>query len=208
MLPPPTIQAAPVDSSSGWYLRGDLGYRLNRLGSVANLAAVPTFDDKLGKSWMFGLGAGYKTQWFRADLTFDYGTQATYSGSTAAQAPDFTARIGSFTGLFNVYADLGTWSGFTPYLGIGGGAAYLRTTDFSQTSMPVAAAAAAGSKWNGAWAWMGGISYQLTPNYLFDLGYRRINFGNATTGIDFYGNQLTFKNLSADEIRAGLRWAL
>ncbi|MEA2953632.1 MAG: hypothetical protein QOJ96_3152, partial [Alphaproteobacteria bacterium] len=26
--------------------------------------------------------------------------------------------------------------------------------------------------------------------------------------VDFFGNQLTFKKLSADEIRLGLRWSL
>jgi opacity protein-like surface antigen len=55
---------------------------------------------------------------------------------------------------------------------------------------------------------MGGVSYQVTSNYLIDFGYRRINFGDVTTGLDAAGNQLTFKNLSADEIRAGMRWSL
>jgi opacity protein-like surface antigen len=207
-LPTPTVQTAPVEDSSGWYLRGDAGYRFNRLGGVSNLAPVPTFNDKLDNSWMFGLGAGYKAQWFRADLTFDYGTQAKYAGSTAAQASDFTARINGFTTLVNFYADLGTWSCFTPYLGLGGGGAYLRTSDFSRASLPSITPVADSSKWNFAWAWMAGVSYQVSQNYLIDFGYRHVNFGTAATGIDSFGNQLTFRNLSADEIRAGMRWSL
>jgi opacity protein-like surface antigen len=55
---------------------------------------------------------------------------------------------------------------------------------------------------------MAGISYKISQNYAVDLGYRHISFGEATTGVDFFGNQLTFKKLSADEIRLGLRWSL
>jgi opacity protein-like surface antigen len=209
-LPPPLVRAPSVidEVSSNWYLRGDVGYRMNHLGSVANLAPVPTTADKIDKSGVVGLGVGYKMQWFRADVTLDYGTKTKYWGNTTALVPDFTARIDSITTLANIYGDLGTWYGVTPYIGAGVGGAYLRTGDFSRASLPLITPVPATSNWNLAWAWMAGISYKISQNYAVDLGYRHISFGEATTGVDFFGNQLTFKKLSADEIRLGLRWSL
>ncbi len=208
---PPLEQRTPSlidDTPSGWYVRGDIGYRLNRVGSVANLAPVPAFDNKMSASAVLGMGVGYKLQWFRTDLTVDYGTKAKYSGSTAALAPDFTARVDSVTALGNFYGDLGTWYGLTPYLGLGAGGAYLRTGDFSQASRPPVGAAPTSNRWNFAWAWMAGVSYTVSPSFMVDFGYRRTSFGSAVTAVDFYGNQLTLKNLSADEFRVGLRLPL
>jgi opacity protein-like surface antigen len=211
-LPPPAVQRAPSvieESSSGWYLRGDVGYRMNRLGSVANLAPVPTTDDRIDKAGVGGFGVGYKMQWFRVDATLDYSGKTKYWGNTAALSPDFTARMQSVTALMNVYGDLGTWYGLTPYIGLGVGGAYLRTADFSRASLPIVAPLpAATSNWNLGWAWMAGVSYKISQNYNVDLGYRHVSFGDAMTGIDAFGNQLTFKKLTADEIRLGLRWSL
>jgi opacity protein-like surface antigen len=210
-LPPPMIQRAPsvIDEvSSGWYLRGDVGYRMNRLGSVANLAPVATTDDRIDRAGSGGLGLGYKMQWFRVDATLDYAGKTKYWGNTAALSPDFTARMQTVTALVNVYGDLGTWYGLTPYFGLGVGGAYLSTGDFSRASLPFIAPVPVTSNWNMAWAWMAGVSYKISQNYAVDLGYRHISLGDTTTGIDAFGNQLTFKKLSADEIRLGLRWSL
>jgi opacity protein-like surface antigen len=212
-LPPPPIvqRAAPslVDEfASGWYLRGDVGYRMNKLGSVANAAVVQPTNNRIDKSAVIGLGVGYKWQWFRSDLTLDYGTKAKYWGDSVFLANDFTARIDSSTLLLNVYGDLGTWFGLTPYLGAGIGGAYLGTGDFGQNSQPFVSAVPVNSKWNLAWAWMAGASYRLSQNYHIDLGYRHVNMGDAMSGTDAYGNRMTFKSLSADEIRLGVRYVI
>ena len=72
---PPLVQKAPVfveEYQSGWYLRGDLGYRMNDLDGIsAVIGAVPsgtTIDDR----FTIGGGGGYKSGWFRADVTIDY----------------------------------------------------------------------------------------------------------------------------------------
>jgi opacity protein-like surface antigen len=207
----PQVMRAPrvVDEySSGWYLRGDVGYRKIRIGEVTNAAATPTFDDHIDPSVTLGGGVGYKWSWFRADLTADYGLKTKYLGSTAALAPDFSARVESVTALANIYGDLGTWGGLTPYIGAGLGGAYLRTTEFNSAFLPGITAVPGTGKWNLAWAWMAGVSYQVMPNVQIDLGYRRASLGNAITGSDSFGNQLTLKRLTADDIRIGFRYLI
>jgi opacity protein-like surface antigen len=206
-LPPPPIVTAPVEPvSSGWYFRGDFGYRFNKIGTVSSAIAPDPTNNRFNDAFALGLGAGYKWSWFRTDLTFDYAFPASYSGDTPGFSPDFTAKVQSSTVLANVYFDLGTWGGFTPYLGGGLGGAYLRTTNFASASLPTAEVSS--DRWNFAWAAMAGVSYCFTQNLLLDIGYRYLDQGKISTGITTAGDQLSFGNLTSHEIRAGVRWAL
>ena len=212
-LPPPgpLLQNPPLlvdEFSSGWYLRGDIGYRWNKVDDVVSVGATPVvLNDTLGKSWVIGGGVGYKWEWFRSDLTLDYGTRAKFTADSPLQSHDFTAKIDNFTGLVNVYGDLGTWWGLTPYIGAGAGVAHLQASQFNVASSG-SAEAGSNAKWNFAWAYMAGISYKLFNNYNIDVGYRHINMGDTNTGVDAFGNQLTFKKVSADEVRVGFRYTL
>jgi len=191
----------------GWYLRGDVGYRFNRVGSVSASAAADPAQNQVDRSWAIGLGLGYKKGWFRTDVTLDFGTPARYTGGSAAVPTTYTVRVASLTGLFNAYADLGTWSGITPYLGAGAGGSLLRTLDFATTTAVPPISSGVGTSWQFSWALMAGISYGV-GRMAFDLGYRRLNLGTARTTIDAAGNQLDLRNLVADEIRLGMRLAL
>ena len=97
--------------------------------------------------------------WLRADLTVDYGNKANFTGDSSLQADDFTAKVDSFTGMVNIYADLGTWSGLRPISApasasrICGRPISTRLTGHGDT--------APGRKWNFAWAYMAGLSYRL-----------------------------------------------
>ena len=210
---PPLSQSAPLlvdEFSSRWYLRGDIGYRFNELDGVTNLDPPPGVrNHDLGKIWMFGGGVGYKAEWFRTDLTVDYGTRANFTADSGIRANNHTANIESFTGLVNIYADLGTWSGFTPYIGGGLGFSHLKTTSFNvvSSSAPGLEVESA-SRWNFAWAYMAGVSYRLTDNAHIDVGYRHVNMGDVTTGRDADDNHLRFRKMSADEIRVGFRYLL
>ena len=103
---PPMVETPPLlvdEFSSGWYLRGDIGYRWNKVDEIINVGVTPAVsNDELGKSWVIGGGVGYKWEWFRTDLTLDYGTRAKFSADSPLQSKDFTAKIDSFTGLVNV----------------------------------------------------------------------------------------------------------
>src|SRR5262245_53632822 len=60
-----------VEMVSGWYLRGDAGYRFNHISSfdAPNAISDLKYTDSLGLT----AGAGYKWEWFRSDVTVDYG---------------------------------------------------------------------------------------------------------------------------------------
>lgn len=207
----PLLENVPLlvdEFGSGWYLRGDIGYRFNQMDDVVNRDPPPRVrGDDLENSWLVGAGVGFKMDWFRADLTVDYGTKAKFLGDSAVRHNDFTAKIDSVTGLVNLYGDLGTWWGFTPYVGAGIGFAHLHAANFDVRSAH-ALGVDSTAKWNFAWAYMAGVSYRFMGNYSIDLGYRHVNMGNVKTGIDEFGNQLAFKKMSSDEIRLGFRYTI
>jgi len=208
---PSPLENAPLlvdEFSSGWYLRGDIGYRWNKADDVLGKGPTPAVrDNALDDSWMIGGGIGYKWEWFRTDVTVDYGFKSKFTSDSPLANNDITARLDNVTGLWNAYGDLGTWWGFTPYVGAGFGFARLQVADFRVKSSGVAAADS-NDKWNFAWAYMAGVSYKVTGNYLIDVGYRHINMGDIDSGVDSIGEKLTFKKLSSDEIRVGFRYLL
>jgi opacity protein-like surface antigen len=205
---PPLVQKAPVfveEYQSGWYLRGDLGYRMNDLDGVSTvIGAVPsgnTIDDR----FTVGGGAGYKSGWFRADMTIDWAPRASFTAVT----PDYRMKVEPLTILANLYLDLGTWYGITPYIGAGAGMSWNRTSDyFSNALLLPGIAGLKETRWDFAWAAMGGLTYNLSPNLLVDLSYRYLNFGDAVTPIATNNNLLTIKDMSAQEFRVGLRYNL
>ncbi len=194
-----------TDLISGWYARGDVGYRWNSIGSVDTPLPVTswTFDN----AWSLGGGAGYKYKWFRSDVTIDYSERSDFRGNIAAVNNFYNDRIDAWTLLWNVYLDMGTWGGFTPYIGAGAGASYLRTAQFTQ---PIWENVQDGRNWNFSWAAIGGVSYQFSPNLLLDLSYRYLSLGETVTGMlpPTYTSRVTYRDMSAQEIRIGLRWML
>jgi opacity protein-like surface antigen len=200
-VPPPRV----INLSSGWYLRGDVGYNWGTLdGAVAAPGFASPTDNKLGDGFNGGIGAGIKSKWVRTDLTLEYFSPMSYDG-TVITAGDVTARISAVSAMFNGYLDLGTWYHVTPYLGVGAGASYLRAYDYSSTVAPPFSGGAL-NQWNFTWAVMGGFGYAVSPNLIVDLGYRYIDFGDVKTDSDTFGAML-FKNIAAHEVRAGLRWS-
>lgn len=210
-LPPPRDSGRPLpveEFVSGWYLRGDIGYRFAHAGTSSSLdnTQVPdVVSGKLDNAIVGGLGGGYKWDWFRIDLTGDYGSRARYRATTASST--FSASVDSFTVMVNGYIDLGTWAGFTPYIGGGLGAANLNTYSYDNPSAiaPMPSTAMPSSRWNLAWAAMGGLSYTVTHNLLLDLGYRHIDMGEARGGPN---KDLRVKSLTGDEVRIGFRYMI
>jgi opacity protein-like surface antigen len=199
-----------VEMLSGWYVRGDFGYRFNEMQSVEGGQPVTSFNypDSLGVT----AGAGYKYQWFRFDATVDYAPRVTARATTTAAAaqPQYTTKIDALSLLANFYIDMGTWYGFTPYVGAGLGVTYLRSRDYEDTQILVNQTTA-GGRTNFSWAAMGGVSYQIDARWLVDVGYRYLSLGDLPTSTGSANNPLdhtTWKRLSAQEIRIGLRFLL
>jgi opacity protein-like surface antigen len=210
---PPLLESVPLlvdEFGSNWYLRGDIGYRFNndfdRARNLDNPPAMhnPDFDNN---TWVFGAGVGYKMDWFRADLTFDVSTTAKLHANSIIRDDDFRAKVDTVTGLVNAYGDLGTWWGFTPYVGAGVGFARLKADGFRIPSQH-AGVSHSDESWNLAWAVMAGVSYSISPNFLIDAGYRHINMGDAWSSVDHDRNRLAVKNLASDEVRIGFRYVI
>lgn len=208
-LPPyPAPVPVPVDTfNSSWYVRADAAYRANHLGTVTSAIAPDPTAASIANSAGFGVGIGIKRNWFRSDVTVDFGLPAKYYVDTSVLPITYTARIESWTTLVNFYADLGSWLGLTPYIGAGVGGSYLRTTEFQTATAVPPISSGPGGSYNFSWALMTGVSYNL-GHVAIDLGYRHLNLGPAVTSIDASGNQLNVKNLAVDEFRVGLRLPL
>jgi len=140
------------------------------------------------------------------DLTGDYGWRGKYQATTTL-GNTVAGKIDSFTVMGNAYVDLGTWNGFTPYIGAGIGAANLIFSAYENGSAiaPMASTAGPVQRWNLAWAAMAGVSFRIYDHTLLDVGYRHIDMGDVSGGPS---RQLTVKKLSGDEIRIGFRYLL
>ena len=124
-------------------------------------------------------------------------------------------KLESTTLLLNGYADLGNWSGITPYVGAGIGLAHNRLHSYwSQVTCKTALCANAfsqarvsnppGSKNDLAWALMAGVGAGLK----LDLGYRYVRIGDAQTELDNAGFGFRMQPLDSHEARIGVRYMI
>lgn len=218
-MPEPYIEPAPVPIASGWYLRGDIGYKLYNDPDIS--FNTPTYSDSwnntsLDGTAVLGLGVGYQfTDYIRADITADYEFKSGaygegYCGGCGGVGHTVeTADIDAWTILANAYVDIGTWGGFTPYIGGGVGTAYLNTSNISYVNPNGVTGTWDGNgQWNFAWALMAGASYAISPNTAIDFNYRYLNLGDAQSGFINAGGggTINYDNISANEFRVGLRY--
>jgi Opacity protein and related surface antigens len=213
-----TPDVIPLEAAGGWYLRGDIGYKIYDDPKVkfdhASLGSVSKVS--LDDTWMIGVGAGYKmNDYFRADVTLDYefqsdfkGTVTCVTGCTGATAHAKT-DLEVFTTLVNAYVDLGTYSGITPYVGGGIGAAYLKT---GKITSDLGKAGNGDDQWNFAWALTAGASYAFTDRLALDVNYRYLNLGEASLGKVttpcLCEASAKTSTIDAHEIRVGLRYTM
>ena len=200
-----------TDLISGWYVRGDLGYRKQTIGTFEAADPGVATSWNLNSATTFGFGGGYKYKWFRADMTFDYANTARFQGDTATTIGFYDAKIDSYTLLANVYLDLGTWAGFTPYIGAGVGGSNIRVQQYTNALILEPRDGVQNTtRWNLSWAYMGGVSYRFSPNLVLDVSYRYLNLGEAASGTEPppYTDRSYFRDMSAKEVRVGLRWML
>jgi len=240
---PPAYRAPPVvveEFAGGWYLRGDIGISSKSVkdtkydfGTLAPPTSVQTVTKDFETDGIFGLGIGYQfNHWFRADLTAEYRSPATFHGYEINRfgqtlIPEHnTAVMHSFVAMANVYADLGTWWCITPFVGAGAGMAYNKLSGFQDfvigglnpgNGFLVNAnnSADADGKWNFAWALHAGLAYKVTPGFTVELAYRYLNLGDAATGTPISGFDGTYQgakyelnNISSHDVKLGVRWML
>ena len=113
--------APSYSSSPGWYVRGDYSYSWMDAGDLA----MPSFDlrgHSIDNTWAVGGGIGhYFGRGVRGDVTYEW------RGSTDVQArrrhtTDFDLKSSLL--LANLYYDFRPCERFTPYVGVGLGAAH------------------------------------------------------------------------------------
>jgi opacity protein-like surface antigen len=232
---PPVIIDTPapmveIESSGGWYIRGDAGYVLN--GSLEGEYSTPggtnlIFGD-LDNSFLVGGGIGYQiTKHLRTDLTADYFSSADFTGSTTGACGANPAvngcvstdisSLSALSIMANAYIDIGTYGRVTPYVGAGIGATHIKWGDLSNTACDATNPASCdptvvhggGKGWRATGALMAGASIDITCNLKADVGYR---FRHVEGGrmFEFAGGNGPGDHgaLKTHEARAGLRWAI
>ena len=237
----------PVEIGSGWYLRGDVGYVFESNVDGVDYTAFDGVADvsasfasaSIDTDFAWGGGFGYRfTDYFRADATVD-GYRADFNGSTSSAETcpglpddDTTCRsensseVSAVSVMANGYIDLGTYVGFTPYVGAGAGMSYLSWDDLNDTTYCVPGGAdlcvppvgAVGSTshtgengWRFTYALMAGVAYDISKNFKLDVGYkyRSIDGGDmfGWDSSDEFGDG-SHGNIDTHEVRLGLRYEL
>jgi opacity protein-like surface antigen len=228
-----------VEFASNWYVRGDLAYAQETFPNIAPFpfGSSPTVLN----TYSAGIGMGYKVNnWFRTDLILDYRTRAhaVESGGTncftnvinpppgqpnprpATCIGNFDSEIRRWDLLANGYLDLGTWDGFTPYIGAGAGFTWARigqSVNFTFNGLPCQASCGftdgrniitfadfdrsqSSVSYRFAWAAMAGLAIAMTDHAQLDVGYRFLDLGTITGLSSVTGTSVT-QRIRANEVR-------
>ncbi|MES0871848.1 outer membrane protein [Pseudovibrio sp. SCP19] len=220
-LPAPVFVEEPelpqVEIGGGWYLRGDIGYKVYR-DPKAYTQELSLKGERIDNTGIIGVGVGYRfNDFIRTDLTVDYEWEADFEGKSLCHTTcpgnynTEVAGLDVWTFLWNVYADLGYYNGFTPYVGAGIGASYVRLHNVeSFNKNGTNPQIPADDNWNFSWALMAGTSYEIDENWKIDAGYRYLHIGEVETKkFDRGGGNIIsvkYEDLAAHEVRVGLRY--
>jgi opacity protein-like surface antigen len=228
--PEPMMNApeVTVQEASGWYLRGDAGYSFNRLRGAeffqgSNDSLVDFDDVDLKDSFILGAGVGYQiNNYLRTDLTFDYMGKSDFNGSTTGFclngvdtcSSSDKASMKAYSLMANVYVDLGTYSYFTPYVGAGIGASYVKWTNLRNRICDDPDVDGCygddhdgKGKWRATAAIMAGATVDITCNLKADVGYRfRYIDGGDMFGFASGGGPGKDKGIYSHEARVGARY--
>ena len=221
----PAAYAQPAS----WYVRGDYSYSWMDSGDLA----MPSFTfgtASVDNTSAFGGGIGrYFGRGVRGDVTYEWRGSADVAGRGAA-VTDFDFKTQLI--MANLYYDFRPGERFTPYVGVGLGAARHSTSGGSVTSSCGLTCIYDGEKdWQAAGAFMAGVSLRFdrghhqpvsikdegfaapAPGRLhLDVGYRFLYLGDVHTGM--VNNVPTpppgprLEDVTAHEIRVGLRYDL
>ncbi len=210
----------PPNTSRTCYFRIDSGYSFNEDPDANYNGGVS--GESLDDAYLVegGIGCGVLYEGLRTDLTFGYHGERDFSGwmpNAPAPGTPLLTSLTSYTLMLNFYYDLGNYSGFVPYIGMGLGFAYHDMDDVTCT-VAIAGFCTPGVRQAGdedltfAWSATAGFGYQVSERLIFDLAYRYIDMGKADSGRSdsaFAVNpSLVMDDLTAHEIKAGFRYKL
>jgi len=238
LLAPELPMTRPVEVGTGWYLRGDIGYSVDTSSdgpSFRVYTGTPSYgsgnfhDDTIDSDWSGSAGFGYHfSDWLRADVTAEYmkGSFSDRLGvpcTTASPVGEcaFHQDFEAWGFMANGYVDLGTFAGFTPYVGAGAGVMSVNWDNLDLRCVNSLACTAEGSSrgrhdWRFAYQLSAGLAYAITRNLKLDVGYRyfdvaggdMFDFNGGDQALGASGIQGTDDGFSKHEIRAGLRYEI
>lgn len=223
----PEITTASIQPDSGWYARVDMAHSLANDGKGARVLGVggEVGGGYLSESEDFsgGAGIGYRfSDILRVDVTARYGS---YDVGGAADSEafcgvgcrlDMAGRRDIVDLDANLYADLGTIMGVTPYVGAGIGASHISYESVAATLCgggicSEATDIAGRDGWRASYSLMAGAAYALSNTILLDAGYRYTHTvdGDAFEA-GFPGGDLLVQDKGADRhlVTVGLRFRL
>lgn len=196
---------------TGWYLRGDAAVSDETL-PLFKPARTRFTDGREKVGYGLGVGVGYKLNSFlRFDVTGDYldplETRTRTTCPTTCTSRTAGSELWRYDGLLNGYLDLGSWWGFTPYVGGGAG---LAGTHADMPRRTVGTRTLGEENNEGvtfAWAGMAGVSYAFTNHLMLDVGYRYLDLGRATV-VTRSTSATTRQDITAHQARVGLRYMI
>lgn len=182
----------PVEVGTGWYLRGDITYNLNRPTYRFSVLGTETENNRFGG----GLGIGYQfTDLLRMDVTVNY------AGHDRFSLDPLQARHELWTGMATAYVDLGTVAGITPYVGAGVGLAHSRN---SLNLPPVLDLGFNETRF--AYTLNAGAAYRISENTSVDIGYQYLSSPTLRRYDVVTGEER--RGIAHHQIRAGVRYEL
>jgi len=218
--------AATFDCCDGWYLRGHVGMGMTSASELrftptaATTAAGFAFDrSSYSDAYFVGVGVGYEwNHWLRFEFTGEYRAKSRFSAVASVPAPfqlnTYEGHIKSWLFLANAFVDLGTWNCFTPFVGVGIGAAWNQIIDFRDVGIPTGGRGYGRDtgQWDFAWALYAGVAYNVTKSFTIDFTYRYLNLGAFTDKIDCVGGcggpplSYHIDKVHSHDFMIGFRW--
>ncbi|CAN7276505.1 outer membrane protein [Mesorhizobium sp. LjRoot246] len=213
----------PVEVGSGWYLRGDVSYLVEKSFDDEDFAFTPASFSNKEDPIFASIGFGYHfNDYLRADLNLGYlpGNKVGVGYDDSATAAEPTVASASlknyaFSGILNGYVDLGTYVGITPYLGAGIG--FVRST----RKLSAIYSTANGddtddfvmnddkTKYSLAYTLNAGLAYQVSKNVSVDLGYQYFSAPDAEyVTAESLTSFPVHKGISNHQVKLGLRYDL
>ncbi|UVK56461.1 porin family protein [Mesorhizobium sp. AR02] len=213
----------PVEVGSGWYLRGDVSYLVQKSFKNDDFAFTPASFDEKEDPIFASIGFGYHfNDYLRADLNLGYlpgnkiGVGYDDSGTTVAYTQaSADLKNYAYSLMLNGYVDLGTYVGITPY--VGGGVGIVQSTRklsasyFTNNSDPTDDFVQSDDKTQYSFAYTlnAGLAYQVTKNVSVDLGYQYFSAPDAEyVTAESLTSYPVKKGISNHQVKLGLRYDL
>lgn len=210
-----------ASADSGFYLEGKLGasfLNADDMRNTTNVANPATVNVRNESDTVLGVGAAVGYNWkpkfnapLRTDLEYMYRTALNYAPNPTFTNAGIPTRsdgdLNSHSVMANLYWDMTTWNGLTPFLSGGLGVALNRTDSDGTVIATGVKKNYTQDNLNFAWTLGGGVNYAIAPKWSLGLAYRYIDLGEASFGDSNPADaEITSDDVHTHEVLLGLRY--